>query len=384
MSSFHRCRHNGHIKEETMHAIGVSTVNALTAHKEWANRPPDERYESVRALHQAALTRRLGTQEHRVATDDLVLEAASDDRLALRSSHGLAALTHWSFEQLATIAGAPPKYLRSLPASIASSAINHGLRRQPRLQHQLYGDTVAPWTLRAVTSPRYARVHHDELASRVLDLMASHPAWHLPLGYKDGAFGAERVPSGAYLGDRDMFLFLVDGNRDLDDPTDRTQAGLFRGFILRNSDVGAAALTLDVFLFRMVCGNHIIWGFQHVAGFRRRHMGASIQDAWASSLDGVRAALDADTAGDRTLLLRATSQELGPTRDAVVESAVRRLELSQKQAAEAYTLAEQHETNPRSIWGFVQGLTRLSQHTPWQDGRYVLDRAASRLLATVH
>jgi hypothetical protein len=45
----------------------------------------------------------------------------------------------------------------------------------------------------------------------VLDLMAQHPAWHLPLGYKDGVFGAERVPSGAYLGDRDMFLFLCAG-----------------------------------------------------------------------------------------------------------------------------------------------------------------------------
>jgi eukaryotic-like serine/threonine-protein kinase len=32
------------------------------------------------------------------------------------------------------------------------------------------------------------------------------------------------------------------------------------------------------------------------------------------------------------------------------------------------TLAEQHETNPRSVWGYVQGLTRLSQRTPWQDG----------------
>ena len=170
---------------------------------------------------------------------------------------------------------------------------------------------TAPWTVHAITSPRYARVHHHELAARVLDLMAQHPAWHLPLGYKDGEFGAERVPSGAYLGDRDMFLFLVDGNRDLDDPTDRTHAGLFRGFILRNSDVGAAALTLDVFLFRVVCGNHIIWGFQHVAGFRRRHVGASIQEAWTTSLDGVRAALDADTANDRTLLLRATTQELG-------------------------------------------------------------------------
>src|SRR3989337_3297764 len=129
--------------------------------------------------------------------------------------------------------------------------------------------------------------------------MAQHPAWHLPLGYEDGVVGAERVPSGAYLGDRDMFLFLVDGNRSLDDPTDGSQAGLFRGFMLRNSDVGAAALSLDLLLFRAVCANHIIWGFQHVAGFRRRHIGASIQDAWTTSLDGVRATLDAATVNDR-------------------------------------------------------------------------------------
>ena len=113
-------------------------------------------------------------------------------------------------------------------------------------------------------------------------------------------------------------------------------------------------------------------------------MGASIQDAWTSSVDGVRAALDADTDDDRTVVLRVTRQELGANRDAVLEAVVQRLDLSQKQAAEAYTLAEQHEPNPRSVWGYAQGLTRLSQRTPWQDGRFALDRAAGRLIATVH
>ena len=277
----------------------VSAVTAYTAHREWASRPPDERYASVHALYEAARARRQQLEERTIETGEFRTEAVDDD-LAFRESSGrTAALTHWSFGQLATIAGAPPNYLRTLPASIASSAINYGLRGSSANSISCSSTDTAPWTVHAITSPRYARVHHDELASRVLDLMAQHPAWHLPLGYKDGEFGAERVPSGAYLGDRDMFLFLVDGNRDLDDPTDRTHAGLFRGFILRNSDVGAAALTLDVFLFRMVCGNHIIWGFQHVAGFRRRHVGASIQDAWTTSLNDVRAALDADTADDR-------------------------------------------------------------------------------------
>jgi hypothetical protein len=363
----------------------VSAVTAYTAHREWASRPPDERYASVHALYEAARARHARIEERMTETVDLRTEVIDDDDLAVcNTSHRTAALTHWSFGQLATIASAPPSYLRTLPAAIASQAINYGLQRFAREEYRLFIERTAPWTVHAITSPRYARVQHYELAARVLDLTAQHPGWHLPLGYKGGEFGAEKIPSGAYLGDRDMFLFLVDGNRDLDDPTDRSDAGLFRGFILRNSDVGAAALTLDVFLFRAVCGNHIIWGFQHVAGFRRRHVGASIQTAWTSSLDGVRAALDADTASDRTLLLRATSQELGATRDAVVETAVQRLEVSQKQAAEAYTLAEEFETNPRSVWGYVQGLTRLSQRTPWQDGRYALDRAASRLLTTVH
>ena len=263
----------------------VSAVTAYTAHREWASRPPDERYASVHALYEAARARRQQLEERTIETGEFRTEAVDDD-LAFRESSGrTATLTHWSFGQLATIAGAPPNYLRTLPRRSRPARSTTGCRGSSAHSISCSSTDTAPWTVHAITSPRYARVHHDELASRVLDLMAQHPAWHLPLGYKDGEFGAEKVPSGAYLGDRDMFLFLVDGNRDLDDPTDRTHAGLFRGFILRNSDVGAAALTLDVFLFRMVCGNHLIWGFQHVAGFRRRHVGASIQDAWTTSLE---------------------------------------------------------------------------------------------------
>lgn len=368
-----------------MHGTGVSTVTAYTAHTEWAKRPADERFESVQGLYEAARARRLRTEERPIETVDFKTEAVSDDVLVFREATGFtSALTHWSFDQLAAIAGAPPKYLRTLPATIAAMAINHGLARQPRQQHQLFADRAAPWTVRAITSPRYTRIHHDELASRVLDLMSTHAAWHLPLGYKDGVYGAERVPSGAYLGDRDMFLFLVDGNRDLDDPTDQSRSGLFRGIILRNSDVGAAALSLDVFLFRVVCGNHIIWGFQHVAAFRRRHVGQSIGDEWSSSLESVRAALNSDTHDDRAMILRATTKEIAPTREQVLDTVAQRLAVPQKLAAAAYTLAEQHESNPRSVWGYVQGLTRLSQYTQWQDGRFSVDRAASRLLATVN
>ncbi|MGH8519313.1 MAG: hypothetical protein ACREUE_17825 [Panacagrimonas sp.] len=47
----------------------------------------------------------------------------------------------------------------------------------------------------------------------------------------------------------------------------------------------------------------------------------------------------------------------------MLDAVVQRLDLSRKQAVEAYALAEQHETNPRTVWGYLQGLTRLSQRT---------------------
>jgi hypothetical protein len=368
-----------------MHGIGASAVNALTAHHQWASRPPDERFSSVSDLYEAARARRLRMQERSTGDGPIRPLPVGKQQLALREPSGkIAALTHWSFSQLAQIAGAPADYLRTLPAAMAAEALDYGLSKRMRKTQQLLIDRQPPWTVHAITSPRYTRVHHDELVGRVLDLMAAHQAWHLPLGYKDGIYGAELVPTGAYLGDRDMFLFIVDGNRALEDPTDATHAGLFRGMILRNSDVGAESLILDMFLFRGVCGNHIIWGFRRIATFRRRHVGATIHEEWTISLNTIRAALDAGTAPDRAILVRAGTHELGASRDAVLDIVTKRLELPRKQADEAYVLAEQFETNPRSVWGYVQGLTMLSQRSPWQNSRFSLDRAAGRLLASVN
>ena len=136
-------------------------------------------------------------------------------------------------------------------------------------------------------------------------------------------------------------------------------------------------------LFRGVGGAPIIWGLQPVVGFRRRHVGASIHEAWHDSLTEIAGHLDAGLDADRTRLLRATSQELGSSRQAVLDTVTQRLDLSQKVAGEAYDVAATTESNPRSVWGYVQGLTRLSQRLPWQDQRFALDQAASRLLATV-
>src|SRR4029077_2658529 len=126
-----------------------------------------ERFASVHALFEAARARRRRIEERTIDTGEVRTEGGDDDPALRETSGRTAALTHWSFGQLATIASAPPNYLRSLPATIASDAINVGLQQQRREQTKLLVERTAPWTVHAITSSRYARVHHDELASRV-------------------------------------------------------------------------------------------------------------------------------------------------------------------------------------------------------------------------
>ncbi len=75
-----------------MNGIGVSAVNAYTAHREWASRPPDERYASVHALYEAARARRIRTEERTIETVAVRTEAVGADALALRDTSGRQAL----------------------------------------------------------------------------------------------------------------------------------------------------------------------------------------------------------------------------------------------------------------------------------------------------
>jgi hypothetical protein len=72
---------------------------------------------------------------------------------------------------------------------------------------------------------------------------------------------------------------------------------------------------------------------------------------------------------------------LGPTRDAVIGTAVQRLELSRKHAAAAHSLAE-CSRRVRARSGVTCRAHAFEPAHPRQDGRFALDRAASRLSDT--
>lgn len=365
-------------------------MQITTAQREWFQRPEDERFTSLQDLYAAAERDKAECVAKAVPVEDVRARATEDGRVVLNGRQTAATLTHWSFGQIAALAGAPAGYLRSLPAELAAECLNVGLARleDRRAQHQIYfraplmadgtRDT-SRLTVRAVTSTDYGRIHDADIVQRLIRVQEHNPRWHLPLDWTNR-------PSGAFRGDRDMTILMVDGGSIVEDPTVRGGDGaIYRGFILRNSEVGAAALSLQTFQFRYCCGNLCIWGATNVRTIRRRHVGDPRAIAYRIHAGIQTAELFARrpaSEDERAIRLLACT-EIGKDRDEVIQAG-RAAGLTIPQATTAYDLAEQHETNPRSVWGYTAGITRASQALAagYQDTRITMDQIAGAMLTT--
>ena len=73
--------------------------------------------------------------------------------------------------------------------------------------------------------------------------------------------------AGLYASDRDVFMFLIDEDHPIEVRNERLSRGLF----IWNSEVGKSSFGLTTFLYRYVCGNHIVWGAENVKEIRIRH-----------------------------------------------------------------------------------------------------------------
>jgi hypothetical protein len=156
---------------------------------------------------------------------------------------------------------------------------------------------------------------------------------------------------------------------------------MYRGILLRNSEVGASSITIETILYRYVCGNHMLWGAIVDQTFRRRHVGTRVVRDTASEIGRIAWNWTHQSAArDEAIIAGLISHEIAHTREAVIDE-LRKLGATAEQAEQAYSTCERTETAaPRSYWGIAQGLTRLSQLQTHQDGRYELDKLAALVL----
>jgi hypothetical protein len=355
------------------------------ANAQWERRPADERFASLDAMHTAAMAFRTSAAVEEIKTNALRV-AADKGRLVLEGSRaGISKidgseLTNWSFSQLAARASAPTAYLKTLPATLAAECLNTGLRRAgddgKGAQLLLGEDVNGTRTARAVTSQAYSRIWNADITSRLVALEQAGPWQPAP-----AAFDGSR---GLYLGDRDMFAFLVDNERRIFEKG--PGGGLSRGFFVSNSEVGDASFQIMTFFYEYVCGNHRVWGAQGIAEAKIIHIG---HDQASKAFDmmqvEVKKYAESSSADDELKVERCRRYQIGADKDSVLD-AIFKLKvpaITKTLAGKAYDLAEQRFDwygSPRTAWGYAGGLTEIARDLPNASDRHQLDLAATRIM----
>lgn len=356
-------------------------TDLIQAHRQWATRPPDQRFETIADLLAATERRRDFSVEDSVDLGALKVRSTESGDIELHGLGTSLGFTNWSFGQFCGRLGAPPKYLADLPASLVAENLNAGLETQAHDRAMVYSHRKATPEVAAFTSKRYGRLHDAEVVRWVRNLIRGS-SWRQPLANPVGTFGRPGPlarPSGLFASDRDLFMFLVDEDRRIE----FGEESLARGFFVWNSEVGSKTFGLMTFLYRFVCGNLIVWGAEEVSKIRIRHVGDRVEErAFAALHDALKAYRDRGTLADKAVIQNAMAFQVAKD-DAGAEAWLTDQGFSRQIAHEAVHHAVLEEGGAGTLWQLVNGLTAHARSIPYQDQKSQLEGQAGKLLDLV-
>lgn len=358
-------------------------MEIFKAHEQWAKRPADERFPSLQALYDACKAYANDAAEAEVPFNSLRTEAQAGDVVLVGKENIPAKLTNWSFGQLAQRANVPASYVQTLPATLAVQNLNYGLKKRaesdPRntdnanlLIHHNGG-----MLCRALTTEKYERIWNWEVAERLLGLASN--GWEPA---NPDIRKTEHDFPALYASDRDMFAFVRLPNQTIAQPTDPSLAPMYKGLIYWNSEVGDKKIGCMKFLYNSMCGNHIIWGASDVAEFSARHIG-NVRGALRQFEVQIRRYANESVSDLEATIKAAHNKVISATKEGVLDYLFgkREIGLTRKTIEASYdAVVPEQDGDPKTVWGFVQGLTRHSQTIPYADQRQQLDRAGARVL----
>jgi len=359
--------------------------NITKASHQWATRPDDERYTSLLAMADHFHYQRDHSRGVVVPSRIVTLEPETNDSrgiLVTSGDNGRTgfAPTHWSFGQLAQLAGAPGHYLRDLPSPIAADCLNFGLKHKRGVEDVgllLYKDGHNE--MRAATGPNYGRVWNSDVVDALIDKFGDGVTgdWKVP-----GEFGKNveitKANTTLYASDRDMFVFLADEKNHIEMPNRRNgrSGSLARGFFVWNSEVGKCSLGIGTFLFDFVCCNRIVWGSEMYQEIRVRHT-VSAPTRWLEEVQPVLLAYSEASADPiQTALENAQKKKIDDVDEFLANRFGRGLAASFKKISE---LEENHPIE--TLWDAATAVTAYARGVRHTDARVDLERQAGELIA---
>lgn len=356
----------------------MSTHNLYAAHRQWAERPPDERFADLDALYRFTRQRRERSSEEAMQLQHVHLTVTPDEAVAVNHNTPVAYLTNWAFGQLATVVGAPARYLRTLPPNMVRDCLTHGLQKSTdRCKLLLQANPVVngggeQLMAAAFTGPTYGRIWDCDVVEHCSQLVEG-TSWHVPPAHPlHGSANA-----GLYASDRDMFAFFVNDER----PLEIGDARLGRGFFIWNSETGAATFGLTTFLYNYVCGNHIVWGAEEVNELRIVHRLRAPDRFWHEAIPVLNRFAESRALSESVsdVVHKAMTTKIGgPVHEVLNWFASK--PFSKHEVIAGYQAGLNAGDDVSTVWGIVQGLTAAARTLPHTDTRVDLERRAGSLL----
>jgi hypothetical protein len=353
------------------------------ASHQWATRPSDQRFVSLTDLDAYVQNVRAHSRGKVVSSRAITAAPVESDNkglVAVGPNGSPVNVTHWSFGQLASRAGAPSGYLRDLPAPLAADCINYGLQHARSIEDLgvLLYQNGGMGELRAVTGPNYGRIWNATITRSLVQRFGDGltGTWKVP-----GEFGKRvaitKANTTLYASDRDMFVFLADEDHRITVPNRRNgESGtLARGFFVWNSEVGAATFGIATFLFDYVCMNRIIWGATEYAEVRIRHTSGA-PDRWIEEVSpAITAYANASTHRIDAAIKAARLARI----EDIDEFLSKRFTRAQVSSIKAAHMAD--EQRPiETLWDAATGITAYARGIEYQDQRVQLEREAGKVL----
>lgn len=370
--------------------------------KQWVTRPADERFLSLDEMFGTLKDRYDRSTTITARNRDITILAPEiEDR---SDTHRLAVsvtgeddvvgnMTHHTFGQISSLAGAPAAYLRTLPSPIVADNLDWGLhvnrtaeKVKAFYETTLDGDVI----LKAFTGPDYGRIPSHEVVDAVAQVSAGG-FWKIPgtMDWRTHIYNpltpVTKETTTLFGSDKDMFVFLVDDTRPIEvgKLDDGSPDYMFRGFYVTNSEVGAAALRIATFYLRAICCNRIMWGVENFEQINIRHSKGA-PDRW---LEQARPALQSYAESSSMKLIEGVTKAKEAVLARDEDEALSWLQgrnFSKARAKSIYERVEKEEGRPaRTAWDFAQGITAVARDELNTDDRLELEIQAKKILDTV-
>lgn len=387
-------------------AVGARKVNynagevRTDVSRQWMSRPADERFLSLDALAAFKGSERKNSEAMNMANKQITLTApvaeTLDDtnRLSVEvfGRGNEFGMSPWAFNQVSGLAGAPSKYLRTLPTQIVADNLNWGLQRTRDVEEvkTLLTETENGPVMRAITGPTYGRIWDDEVVTAVQNMTAEAP-WKVPgvMDWQTGIYDPHTPitldTTTLFASDRDVFIFMVDDTRPIEvgKLKDGSPDYMFRGFWVGNSEVGLKSFTLGSMYLRGICMNRMLWGVEGFQEVSIRHSSG----APSRFAEEIRPALESyGKAGDGNLIEAVNTAKAAQVAkdDDEALAFLRGRDFSRSNALAIFDLHTKEEGGPiRSAWDVAQGITAFARSIPNSDNRLRVEANAGRLLNQV-